>query len=244
MARAMTPAIILDDLQVLRGTRTVVRGLSLAVGAGTWFGIVGANGSGKTTLLRAIAGRLPVESGTCRIDGSDLTADRAGRANLIGFAPPIDSLPSNLRLRDLLRLVAGDLDQAATAIGALWKPLGVGDLMDGWLGDFSSGMRQRTSIALAFAAPSRIVILDEPFNWLDPVAAFDTKMALRSMVDAGLTLVTALHDLTTLCSVCDAGAMMSEGQLTMMLGGDDLRQGVQSPAVFERRMIAALRGRS
>ncbi|MCW3847859.1 ABC transporter ATP-binding protein [Sphingomonas sp. LB-2] len=237
----MTAALILDGVQVRRGTATVVRGLSLEAERGAWFGIVGANGSGKTTLLRAIAGRLPIDAGSCRIDGVELARDRGGRAARIGFAPPIESLPAGLRFRDLLALAAHDMARARAGIGSLWEPLGIGALTDRWIGDCSSGMRQRASIALAFATGCPIVILDEPFNWLDPVAAFDTRTALGGKVAQGLTLVTALHDLTTLCGACDAGAVMTDGHVAMTLARDDLRAGAKDPAAFEERMIAALR---
>lgn len=103
----MTYAITLENLQVRRGGRPVIHDLSTEIVQQSWFGVVGANGSGKTTLLRAVGGRLPIATGSCAISDRELVADRERRAQLIGFAPPIERLPASLSVRRLLEL-AGD----------------------------------------------------------------------------------------------------------------------------------------
>jgi energy-coupling factor transporter ATP-binding protein EcfA2 len=102
-------------------------------------------------------------------------------------------------------------------------------------------MRQRIAIGIAFALPTAIAILDEPLNWLDPVAAYDLKAALGELVGDGLTLITALHDTATMCACCNAGIMLSEGQIKVRLDQADLHRGQSAPVEFERAMIAALR---
>lgn len=237
----MTHAIELSDLAVSRGGRTIVSGISIGVERHSWLGVIGANGSGKTTLLRAVAGRLPIESGRCAIEGSNLADDRASRAARIGFAPPIDRLPDSLRLRELLELAGERIVAQQRRCEALWLALGIPTLLDRPIGEYSSGMRQRASIALAFASAVPIVVLDEPFNWLDPVAAYDARMALASMVERGLTLITALHDLSTLCGSCSAGIVMAGGRVTLRLQSGELRAGHRDLRTFERDMILALR---
>ena len=237
----MTAAIALAGLSVSRGGREVVRDVACTIAKGEWFGVIGANGSGKTTLLRAIAGRLPIDTGSCMILGEDLAQDRHARAQQIGFAPPIETLPAALTLRALLEL-AGDpahLQQDRNA--ALWQALGIERLLDIRMGQCSSGMRQRGALALAFAHPCDIVILDEPFNWLDPVAAFDIRSALAAMVGEGLTLVTALHDLATLCGSCSSGMVMAKGRVSLTRGEERLRKGRSDASRFESELVAALR---
>ncbi len=237
----MTKIIDLNGICVNRGSRPIVHKLSASVEQDSWFGVIGANGSGKTTALRAIAGRLPIASGQCLINDEDMTADRSARAKAIGFAPPIERLPNLLTIGDLLELAGEDIDEQKRRNHDLWAALGISDLLTRTIGQSSSGMRQRASIALAFALPTSIVILDEPFNWLDPVAAFDTRAALAKKVRAGITLITALHDLPTLCSVCERGIMMAGGRVTLDLGRDQLRAGMKDIHSFERDMIEALR---
>ncbi|MBO9715143.1 ABC transporter ATP-binding protein [Sphingomonas sp.] len=237
----MTTAIQLAGASVDRSGTRVLHDVDLVVPAGSWFGLIGANGSGKTSLLRALAGRLPFAAGTCIIDGADLVENRMARAQRFGFAPPGDRLPDALRVRDLLELVSGSIETACERLGPVRAALGIDPLLHKWVGDCSAGMRQRAAIALAFAGSQSLVVLDEPFNWLDPVAAFDLRQALRALVDGGLTLLTALHDLGTLATACDEGMMLADGRVALVIDRSTLAQAAQSPQAFERRTIDLLR---
>ena len=237
----MTAAVALAGGAVDRGGRRVVRDVDLQVARGTWCGLIGANGSGKTSLLRALAGRLPFAGGACHFDGKEMGGDRSARAHLCGFAPPPDRLPDALRAGELLDLIAGSREASLMRLEILRAALGLDRLFDRWIGDCSAGMRQRIAIAAAFAQGSALVILDEPFNWLDPVAAYDLRQALRAMVDGGLTLLTALHGLATLAVTCDSGSMLADGRVAMTLDDAALRAAAYDPQAFERRTIDLLR---
>lgn len=238
---AVNPAVQLTGAIVERSKQRVVDCVDLMISRGSWFGLIGANGSGKTSLLRALAGRLPFAGGACRIDGEDLTNDRAARARRFGFAPSADTLPDALRAREVLELVGGNINDVRARVGKLHEALTLAPLLDRWVGDCSAGMRQRIAIAAAFAGGHSTVILDEPFNWLDPVAIFDLRETLREMVDGGLTLITALHDLGTLATACDAGLMLADGKHALVLDEDMLRDAAKNPQAFERRTIDRLR---
>ena len=233
--------IELEGVGVRRGAALAVRDVSLTVAAGRWFGVLGANGSGKTSLLRALAGRLPFVGGACRIDGVDLASDRHARARVVGFAPPADHLPDALTGRELLDLVAGNAAVADAALAPLAEPLSLPGVIERRIGACSAGMRQRLALACAFVGSPRAVVLDEPFNWLDPVAAFDLRGVLRGLVDDGLTLVTALHDLTSFALACDEGALLEGGRVALALEAAALEDARRDPAAFERRSIARLR---
>ena len=239
----MNEAIGLESLAMERDGGTVLDSVSMTVAPATWFGLIGANGSGKTTLLRGIAGRLPIARGICRLHGADLSRSREERARLTGFMPPIETLPERLSATDLFEILCGDHATASGNIGDLAAALDLDALRHRPIGQCSAGMRQRIAIALAFAGGQPIVVLDEPFNWLDPVAAYDVRAALREKVRTGLTLVTALHDLTTLTAACDAAALLRAGRVQERYSVTDLREAARSPLEFERRMIAGLRCR-
>jgi ABC-type multidrug transport system ATPase subunit len=233
------------ELVVLRGDHRAVDRVSLAVEGAGWTGLVGANGSGKTSLLRAIAGRLDANGGTILLDGADRTADRAWRAGAIGFAPDAAALPESLTGRELFAILGGDQvglepgDPLATLRGAL----AFDEYFDQRIFTLSAGMRQRLAIFCAFLPRPRAVLLDEPFNWLDPICAFDTKQALGALVAAeGLTLVTALHDMTSLVHHCIAGIFLSDGRVRRLLGPKEMAEGRSDYAAFEAEMIAGLRG--
>lgn len=237
----MTAALAIKGMTVNRSGRPIVHDVCASIVPASWFGVIGANGSGKTTLLRAIAGRLPIAGGGCAIFGNEGAHDRSARAKAIGFAPPIEHLPALLKVRELLELAGDPIEIQQQRNADLWRALGIAELLNVPAGECSSGMRQRAALALAFALPTRIVILDEPFNWLDPVAAFDTRAVLASMVQKGLTLITALHDLTTLCGFCDSGIVMAKGRVSLQLDQPTLRAGRNDAARFESKLVAALR---
>lgn len=239
----MRLSLSIEDLRVERGGVPVVRGLSYANDAPGWIGVVGANGSGKTTLLRALAGRLPVQSGRILIGGLDCSRDRAARAERIGFAIEGAALPADLRPREVFAISArhkAALDDPA--LRPLRDALDIEPFMDRRCGGLSAGMAQRVALFAAFLDVPGIVVLDEPFNWLDPVTAFDVKCALRAMVEAlGLTLITALHDVATFTGYCSRGLLMSAGRIALALESPDLRAGVADPLAFEAAMVARLR---
>jgi ABC-2 type transport system ATP-binding protein len=237
----MSAAFEAAGLGVALGGRMVVRDLDLAVAPGRWFGLLGVNGSGKTTLLRCLAGRLPAAAGRVLVGGADLTRDEAGRSARFGFASPPDALPGELTAADLIGLVAALHGADPTAPADLYQALGIADLGRRRIGQMSSGMRQRVAIFLAFLGSPRIVLLDEPFNWLDPVAAVEVKAALRAMVGEGLTLVTALHDVATFATRCDEGLVLHEGRVLRRFASEALAAGRRDLQALEDEVYRAFR---
>jgi ABC-2 type transport system ATP-binding protein len=146
-----------------------------------------------------------------------------------------------LNVREVLALVGQDIDAALANTADIGVALNVKGLLTKQVGACSAGMKQRVAIACAFAAGRDIVILDEPFNWLDPVAAYDLKQLLRARVDDGLTLITALHDLSSFTRLCDVGAIMVDGQVAIELDRQQLQSAEIDFVGFERRMIDLLR---
>lgn len=239
----MSTAIEACNVTVWRGTALAVDRVSIRVERSTWFGIIGANGSGKTSLLRALAGRLPCQMKHCSVMGRDLTAAPRERAKQIGFMVPAEALPGPLTCAQLFSLIEGDAAQWQPRIGAVWDAVGIDRLLGRRIGTCSAGMRQRIAIGAALLGGTGIVILDEPFNWLDPVAAMDLRSALRARVSGGLTLVTALHDMITLAA-CDEGLLLGKGRVVETIGADQIAGGRLSPFDFEEQLIGRLRSHS
>ncbi|HKR25505.1 MAG TPA: ABC transporter ATP-binding protein [Allosphingosinicella sp.] len=234
-----------EALTVYRGATRAVDQVSLAIEAGRWTGLIGANGSGKTSLLRALAGRIDPAGGRILADGEDRAADRAWRARNIGFAPEASALPASLSGRELFAILAAEIPGEADAdpLRPLRRALDFDPFLDRRIGALSAGMRQRLAIFAAFLARPRAAILDEPFNWLDPICAFDTKEALKVLViGEQLTLVSALHETATLISYCDSGLLLADGRLGLSLGAADIAAGARDYPAFEASIIASLRG--
>ena len=237
----------LRELIVYRGPLRAVDAVSLTVESGCWTGVVGANGSGKTSLLRALAGRLEAQGGAIVADGKDRVRDREWRARHFGFAPDPGALPATLSGSELFSIIASDPPglEPDDPYHPLRRALDFDRFLDRRIGTLSAGMKQRLAIFCGFLDRAPFVILDEPFNWLDPVCAFDTKEALRALVERnGLTLLTALHEMTTLVQHAKAGILLSEGRVSRRLDRSDMARGRDDYAAFEAEMIRGLRAGS
>jgi ABC-2 type transport system ATP-binding protein len=239
----MSPSFRIENLSVALGGRTIVAVEAMVLEGPGWIGVIGANGSGKTTLLRALGGRLEVAAGAITIDGHACAGDRAARALRIGFAPEIAALPPELTGRDLLSLVARPLAAAIDdpALAPLRAALGLDAFWHRRVGTWSAGMRQRLAVYAAFAGGQRIVILDEPFNWLDPVSSFDARRAIADLARGSHLVITALHDIATFIHQCDSGYLLADGRVRLALDAEGIAGGRGDFPAFERRLIAELR---
>ena len=224
----------LTDIAVRIGRMPIIKGVSLTVGPGRWFGLLGANGSGKTTLLRGLTARLEIAGGMVTLGGEDLTREAARRAAAIGFAPHPDTLPGELRGGELLDLIGRARRTAPREPAAIYDALGVGHLEREPIGAMSSGMKQRLCVFSAFVGSPSVVLLDEPFNWLDPVAVYDLKAALRAWADGGGALLTALHDIAAFVTRCDEGVLLHDGRVVKRFTQAELRAGRGDILAFEQ----------
>lgn len=231
------------NLIVDRGATTAVAGFSYVSDGPSWIGLVGANGSGKTSLLRALGGRLPIRAGQIFLGGTDASNDRGARAARIGFAVDAANLPGDLTPRELFAISAECKDAPDDPrLVELRAALNLEAFIDRPCGSLSAGMGQRVALLAAFLDLPDVVLLDEPFNWLDPLTAYDTKRALRNLVqERGLTLITALHDVSTLTAYCDRGILMSAGRIALTLEAPELRAGRADPVAFETMIVERLR---
>jgi ABC-type multidrug transport system ATPase subunit len=228
-----------ENLCVQLGGAKVLDTIDFAPGEG-WSGVLGANGSGKTTLLRCIAGRLPVGSGTILLDGEDVSNSQARRAELVGFAPPLETLPNLLTVREIIVLSAAAHRTEPRLKGDLFDALGIASLLNRKVEVLSSGNRQRVSNFLAFNGNPTVVLLDEPFNWLDPVAIFDFKNVLKKMSVDGLTVITTLHDIASFIGLCDGGLVLRDGKVIFSYASRSLLISAGDPSILEREIYAAM----
>jgi iron complex transport system ATP-binding protein len=198
-------ALSLDHVTVELGGRNVVDRVSFTVDHGEWVTVIGPNGAGKTTLMRAIAGLVP-HDGRIALDGEELR--RLGRrevARRVAVVPQVPAMPPGMTIREYVLLGRtpyvsyagreGRYDRSATAEAI--ERLDLADLAGRELGTLSGGERQRAVLARALAQQAPLLLLDEPTTALDAgrqQEALELIDALR--LDAGLTVVAAMHDLT------------------------------------------------
>ena len=215
-------AIDVHGLTVELGGKAVVRGVDAVVERGEWIALIGPNGAGKTTLLRAIARLVPF-AGEIQLDGSPLAAlPRAELARRLAVVPQEPSTPPWMTVAEFVLLGrtpylgplakegARDREAAARALSRL----DLLELSERRLGTLSGGERQRAVVARALAQEARIVLLDEPTASLDighQQQALELLDALRA--ESGLTLVTAMHDLTLAAQYADRMLLLDCGRI-------------------------------
>ena len=209
------PAVVVDDLTVSLGCRTLVGPVSFTLAAGGTLGLRGPSGAGKSTVLRALVGLLPPElavAGKAAVLGTDVTGrcDLAGlraRAVLVGQTPVVfpASILANTAfgLRHHARLPRAQLRsrcQAALEEAALWDE--VADRLDAPAGQLSVGQRQRLCLARALALDPAILLLDEPTSALDTAATAAVESAVAGLRGKRSVLVVS-HDGAQLARLCD-----------------------------------------
>ncbi len=213
-------SIELRDLGVRYGHRTVVQGFTECVGAGQWLGLIGPNGAGKSSLLKAIAGVVP-SIGEVLVDGLGLDQrPRSRRAALVSYVPQDPVIPEDMTGREYVMLgrsphigyfsVETRHDRAAVA--AVLDQLDLAALAERKLGALSGGERQRLVIARALATEAPILLVDEPTSALDIGHQQQTlELVARLRRERGLTIISAMHDLTLAGTYSDRMVLLHEG---------------------------------
>lgn len=197
--------------------KRAVDNLSLTVEAGELYGFIGHNGAGKTTTLRAVAGILSFEGGSISIDGHDIVAQPVSAKKSIAFLPDNPDLYEFLSGIQFLNFIADLYGIGKDDRESLIKKYGNAFDLTGNLGSaiasYSHGMKQKLALISAFVRQPRLLILDEPFVGLDPVAAFRMKEFLRELCQNGGAVFFSTHVLEVAEKLCDKIAIIKAGRL-------------------------------
>ncbi|WP_431838265.1 ABC transporter ATP-binding protein [Cellulomonas sp. Y8] len=196
-------ALVVDSVTIARRRRVLVDGASFRVRSGTVHALLGHNGAGKTTLLRALAGQVPLTSGTIRVDVRPSVL-------FVGSRYPSDLTVGQIVEHHRRRL--GRSDPAAVA--AVLETLGVREFAERSGGALSTGMAQRVSIALALLAGPRLLVLDEPTTGLDPQGVAGLRDVIGRLRREGTAVLVCSHDLAELELVCDDVTCLRGGRVT------------------------------
>ena len=218
------------------GTNTAVNNVSFVVPAGYMTGFVGANGAGKTTTMRMIMGVLAAHGGEVLLDGEPLTAlQRASfgympeERGLYPKQPIIDQL---VYLGQLHRMSARDARAGALE---LLERFGLADRSKDKLEALSLGNQQRVQIAASLLHRPTVLILDEPFSGLDPLAVDAMVELLRERTAEGVPVLFSSHQLDLVDRLCDSLVVLQKGEVVAAGSGTELR----AQAVQRHRLTAA-----
>jgi lipopolysaccharide export system ATP-binding protein len=208
------------DLEKSYGGRKVVDGLSLEVGRGEVVGLLGPNGAGKTTVFSIIAGLAAPDRGRVFLgeeDVSDLPMYLRARKGL-GFLPQEASVFRGLTVRGNIQAVLEFKGAARRDPGLadrLLDEFGLEPLARSRAVDLSGGERRRLEIVRALAAEPRVLLLDEPFTGVDPLAVLELKKLIRGLRDRGLGILLTDHAVREALAVTDRAYIMESGRLLM-----------------------------
>jgi len=227
------PALEIDRIAKRYADVVAVDGLTFEVRAGELFGFVGRNGAGKTTTMRITLGVLAPDAGVVRWLGVPLTFEARRR---IGYMPEERGLYPKMHVAEQLAYL-GELhgmtgaEARDAALGWLDR-FGLADRRDAELQALSLGNQQRVQLAAALVFGPDVLVLDEPFAGLDPVAVDVMAGVLRERADAGVPVIFSSHELELVERLCDRVGIVERGRMVACGTVDELRAGGQ-----ERRWI-------
>jgi ABC-2 type transport system ATP-binding protein len=222
-------ALALRGLHKLFDTRVAVAGVDLDVPAGSFYGLLGPNGAGKTTTLSMAVGLLRPDAGSAWVLGHDVWSDPVAAKRRLGALPDgvrlFDRLsgPELLAYTGLLRgMDPATVDRRSTELLDVLALAGAGRTL---VVDYSAGMKKKIGLACALLHAPRLLVLDEPFEAVDPVSAALIRDILGRYVAGGGTVVFSSHvmelveRLCTHVAILDGGVIKAVGELDQVRGG-------------------------
>ncbi|WP_430501128.1 ABC transporter ATP-binding protein [Micromonospora trifolii] len=226
----MTRTLRLDGVDRSFGDRQVLRNVSFEVSAGRMTGFVGANGAGKTTTMRIILGVLAPDAGEVTWGGTALTRQDRRR---FGYMPEERGLYPKMTTREqvtyLGRLHGLDAAAARRSTDALLDRVGLGERGDDLLETLSLGNQQRAQIAAALVHDPEVLVLDEPFSGLDPLAVETVVAVLRERASAGAPVLFSSHQLDVVERLCDDLVIIGDGVIRAAGSRQQLRDSYTVP---------------
>ncbi|NIH80498.1 ABC transporter ATP-binding protein [Amycolatopsis viridis] len=227
----------IDGLTKRYGARTALSDMTFEVRAGELFGFVGSNGAGKTTTMRIVLGVLAADAGQVRWDGAPVTLQTR---NHIGYMPEERGLYPKMKVGEqlvyLARLHGMSAAAARRSVETWTERLGVAARRDDEVQKLSLGNQQRVQLAAALVHDPAILVLDEPFSGLDPVAVDVMSQVLREKAAEGVPVVFSSHQLDLVERLCDRigivrdGHMVACGAVEELQAGSAVRLLVDAPA--------------
>ncbi|UGT63615.1 ABC transporter ATP-binding protein [Nocardia asteroides] len=235
----MSGTLELDGLRKRFGEVTALDGVGFAVAPGEIFGFVGSNGAGKTTTMRIVLGVLAADAGSVRLGGRPVDA---ALRRTIGYMPEERGLYPKMKVGEQLEYLAelhGSSRAAARKAVRHWtERLGVADRSGDTVDSLSLGNQQRVQLAAALVHDPALLVLDEPFSGLDPVAVDVMSAVLREKADAGVPVVFSSHQLELVQRLCDRVGIIAAGRMRVTGSVAELRAGGQ-PRLLVRAPEAA-----
>jgi ABC-2 type transport system ATP-binding protein len=210
---AQEPVVDVRDLRVRFGDVDAVRGISFSVTPGSATALLGRNGAGKSTTMRVLAGVVPPSGGQVTVGGLDLRADPVAVKRLTGYCPDVGGLVpratpwEHLQLAARLRRMTGWEERAR----AMLERFDLGGAAHRVTAGFSHGMGRRTSVVLAAFHEPQVLLLDEPFDGVDPLGVEATLEVVADARARGAAVLVSTHLRELAVQVCEEAVVLRGG---------------------------------
>lgn len=229
MSETSPAALELRGLRKTFGDTIAVDDIDLTIAKGSFFGLVGPNGAGKTTALSMAVGLLKPTAGTSTVLGFDVWSSPVEAKTRLGVLPDGESLPQRLTGVELLTymgLLRGlDGETVRSRTDELLRVLDMQDAGGRLVADYSTGMRKKIALAVALLHGPQVLVLDEPFEAVDPVSASTIRSILRGFTSGGGTIVFSSHVMALVEQLCDHVAILDHGRVVSTGSIADVRGG-------------------
>lgn len=226
-----TWALELLDLRREFGDKVAVDGMTLRVPPGSFYGLIGPNGAGKTTAFSMAVGLLRPTSGRALVQGVDVWSDPVDAKRRLGVLPDGLALPERLtggelltywgRFRSLPRDVVASRTEELLRVLELEEAEALGTLV----GEYSTGMRKKIGLATALLHAPRVLVLDEPYEAIDPVSARVLTRILQRFTAGGGSVIISSHVMAMVEQLCDRVAVVARGVVVAEGTLDEVRRG-------------------
>lgn len=205
----------------------VLKNISFQVQPGELVGLIGLNGAGKSTTINHIIGLLQPFSGSIQVNGATLANDPLTYKKAIAYVPETPVLYEELTLREHLQLTINAYQLAPSSAWQrakeLLKTFRLENKLDWFPVDFSKGMKQKVMICMAFMTEAKLLVIDEPFYGLDPLAVHDLLTIIDQKKAQGVAILMSTHVLDTAQRYCDRFVLLADGQVQAQGSLQDLQ---------------------
>lgn len=210
-----SPVLVIDEFEKRYGNTPVISGLSLTVEAGEVVGLLGKNGAGKSTTMRAAAAIIQPTSGSVTVAGHDTVHDPVAAKAELGYVPDINGLFDRLTGWQHVEFVARlravpDWEHRARQ---LFEQFSLTDAASQRANSYSHGMQRRLSIVMAVLANPALLLLDEPFDGVDPAGSMTIRTLIGDAAQTGTAVVLSTHLLDVAYKVCDRVIVIADGHV-------------------------------
>ncbi|MBQ9760222.1 MAG: ABC transporter ATP-binding protein [Clostridia bacterium] len=209
------------------GTKKAVDDLSLHIGKGEIYAFIGHNGAGKTTTLKACIGILSFEEGEILVDGISVKKDPIACKKKMAYIPDNPDMYEFMTGRKYLEFIADVFEVPAEVrnerISSYAKRFSIEKALGQPISSYSHGMKQKLALISAFIHTPKLILLDEPFVGLDPVAAHELKEIMRAHCEAGGSIFFSTHVLEVAEKLCDKVAIIRAGKLIVSGTMDEVK---------------------